>query len=98
MGLPEAEGVLLGVVERWMHSHGLTLAEAQVLALLCLGCSGPAIASRRGTCLNTVHRQFGALSQKCGCSAHEAAIKVLHQALAAALTARIEPGPVSRLE
>jgi DNA-binding CsgD family transcriptional regulator len=53
-------------VDGFARSHGLTLAETQVLKGLCDGLQPQAIATRQGVALSTVRTQIGSIRAKTG--------------------------------
>jgi DNA-binding CsgD family transcriptional regulator len=62
-------------VQWFARSHGLTLAETQVLEALCGG-DGPAeIASRHGVALSTVRTQIGSVRAKTGAASIRALVR-----------------------
>ncbi|EHR73769.1 DNA-binding protein with HTH domain [Burkholderiales bacterium JOSHI_001] len=66
-------------VEGFARSHGLTLAETQVLKGLCGGLPPQDIAGRNGVALSTVRTQIGSIRAKTGAGSIRALVQMVAQ-------------------
>jgi DNA-binding CsgD family transcriptional regulator len=66
-------------VEGFARSHGLTLAETQVLKGLCSGLPPQVIAGRHGVALSTVRTQIGSVRAKTGAGSIRALVQLVAQ-------------------